>query len=71
MAGIGSCLQSFLDNNMSADSEEGKCHKVFKQYVRFTFTGALENAMTQEKNMKNLDSDFLYATACYRPVKCK
>ena len=28
VAGIGSCLQSFSDNNMSADSEEGKCHKV-------------------------------------------
>ena len=35
VAGIGSCLPSFLDNNMSADSEEGKCHKVYKQCVRF------------------------------------
>ena len=37
---------------MSADSEEGKCHKVYKQCVGFTSKGALENAMTQEKNMK-------------------
>ena len=29
VAGIGSCLQSFLDNNMSADSEEGECHQVY------------------------------------------
>ena len=55
---------------MSADSEEGKCHKVYKQCVRFTSKGALENAMTQEKNMKNSDSDVLNATACSRPVNC-
>ena len=42
VAGIGSCLQSFLDNNMSADSEGGECHKVytagfctFKLFYRF------------------------------------
>ena len=36
MAGIGSCLQSFLDSNMSADSEEGKCHKVYTVCVYFS-----------------------------------
>ena len=55
---------------MSADSEEGKCHKVYKQCVRFTSKGAVENAVTQEKNMKNSDSDFLYSTAYFRPVDC-